>query len=180
MGAGRAGDLFARAFASLAATPRELDAAVGAMDDDEARWRPESGGWSIVEIVCHLADEDRTDFRARLEATLAEPQVEWTPIDPERTAREQAFAERSLAAALADFHRERAASIEWLLRHRDGMDLDRAYEAPTLGVMRAGDLLLSWAAHDLLHLRQITKRRYQRLLGSGPAYRAAYAGDWTA
>jgi hypothetical protein len=39
---------------------------------DDYRWKPPDGAWSILEIVCHLADEEEIDFRARLESILTD------------------------------------------------------------------------------------------------------------
>jgi len=50
----------------LAAVPRE-----------DARWKPPSGAWSILEIINHLADEETRDFRARVSLTLGDPTAPW-------------------------------------------------------------------------------------------------------
>ena len=43
--------------------------------DGEYLWRPEPGKWTLLEIVCHLLDEEREDFRARVKHTLEHPKV---------------------------------------------------------------------------------------------------------
>ena len=47
-----------------------LPAVVQEVGHEDARWRPANGAWSVLEVVCHLADEEVEDFRARLESTL--------------------------------------------------------------------------------------------------------------
>lgn len=163
--------------ASLERFPGVLLATVGGMGAGEVRWRPPDGGWTLLEIVAHVADEETHDFRPRLESTLEDPSREWAPIDPERRVVERDFNAGHLAATLARFVSERSASIAWLRSLADP-DWARAHAHPSLGELRAGDLLLSWAEHDWLHLRQIAKRMYQLALRAGEGFDAGYAGPW--
>ena len=45
----------------------------------EARARPEPESWSVLEVVCHLYDEEREDFRQRLDIMLYRPDDKWPP-----------------------------------------------------------------------------------------------------
>jgi hypothetical protein len=40
--------------------------------------------------------------------------------------------------------------------------------------------MVSWCAHDALHLRQIAKRTFQMAQRDGGRFTADYAGDWKA
>src|SRR5258708_2473829 len=120
---------------------------VSGVSDADARFKPPSGAWSIVEIVCHLVDEDRDDFRKRLRLTLESPGTPWPPNDPEAWARDRKYQDRDLAKALADFASERAESMTWL-RSLGTVDWTTAYQHPKIGPVTAGELLVSWAAHD--------------------------------
>lgn len=148
---------------------------------DDARWRPEDGGWSILEVVRHLADEEAEDFRPRIESTLRDPSPPWKPIDPPAWAIERRYNDGDLAEAVERFTSRRADSIRWL-RGLGSPDFSRSYLHPRLpgGSIRAGDLLVAWAAHDALHLRQIAKRMYQFVGRDGGDYRPDYAGEWKA
>ncbi len=143
----------------------------------EARWRPGEGKWSVLEVVSHLADEEVEDFRTRLEYTLTRPGEAWPAIDPEGWASDRAYNEGDLAETLGRFLRERAASLRWLEGLADP-DWDCSFEHPQAGRLTAGDLLVSWTAHDLLHLRQISGVRYAALEAGAAPYAAAYAGRW--
>ncbi|MFN2103770.1 MAG: DinB family protein, partial [Candidatus Promineifilaceae bacterium] len=123
------------------------------VDDDQARWRPDADSWSILEVICHLLDEERKDFRVRLDITLHKPDETWPGIDPAGWMTEHNYNEQVLAASLQAFQEEREASLAWLKR-LEAPDWEASYEAPW-GTMRAGDLLASWVAHDLLHMRQL-------------------------
>jgi hypothetical protein len=70
--------------ASLERFGRMLPAIVRDVSADDSQWKPPDGAWSILEIVCHLADEEEFDFRARLELTLTEANVS---VDRERCRR---------------------------------------------------------------------------------------------
>ena len=56
-------------------------------------------------------------------------------------------------------------------------DGTREYRAP-FGPITAGDLLASWAAHDVLHSRQLAELRRARLLADTQPHRTQYAGEW--
>ena len=137
-----------------------LPAAVAGISPEDARWKPPDGAWSILEIVCHLHDEEIRDFRTRVRLTLEDPPRDWPPIDPEAWARDEKYNERDLAEMTAKWVAERRASIAWL-RSLKSPDWSRSRSHPSAGTLHAGDLLTSWAAHDALHLRQIAKRMFQ-------------------
>jgi len=157
-------------------------AAIGALTRDlgpaERDFRPEPGAWSIHDIVCHLLDEERDDFRLRLRLVLDDPGAEWPKIDPQNWPRLRNYPARVFGATLAAWQEERAASLDWLRSLRGvPLDLGRSHEMPW-GPLRAGDLLASWVAHDLLHLRQITARRFQSTAVGVEPYSTRYAGEW--
>jgi hypothetical protein len=156
---------------------RAFPALVDGLTDDELRWKPASGAWSILEIVCHLGDEEVDDFRTRLFSTLEDPAKQWPGIDPEGWAGHRRYNETDAAAALARFVQERARSIE-LLRALKDPNWSLTHHHPKFGPIAAGDLLASWAAHDALHLRQVAKRLFELAGRDAGAFRTAYAGEW--
>ena len=42
------------------------------VSQEQASWKPDPGTWSILEVINHLYDEERLDFRARLDSLLHE------------------------------------------------------------------------------------------------------------
>jgi hypothetical protein len=156
-----------------------LPAVVGGLLEADARWRPADGGWSILEIVTHLADEEVEDFRRRVELTLRDPDAPWPPIDPEGWAVERRYNDGKLSEAIDRFVSARRESLQWLAGLNDP-DWSKAHDHPQLGRLRAGDIFTAWVAHDALHLRQITKRLYQMTGRDGGEYGSDYAGGWTA
>lgn len=157
--------------------PGALHALLEGLDPECARWKPPSGAWSILEIVCHLGDEEVDDFRTRVRMTLEDPGRDWPPIDPEGWARERGYNERDLAERLARFASERTDSVEWL-RSLKQPDWSSERVHPKLGSMRAGDVMAAWAAHDALHLRQIAKRLHELAGVDAGGFDTEYAGRW--
>ena len=149
---------------------------VGGVGKEQARWKPVPERWSIVEVVNHLYDEEVEDFRQRLDYTLHRPGEEWPKIDPRGWVKERAYNERGLAESLRNFSRERERSLAWL-RELKGPDWGASQERPQ-GVLAAGDLLASWVAHDLLHVRQLTRLHYEYVALVAAPYGTKYAGDW--
>lgn len=172
-----------------AAAADQLGAHLGAItallvgvSDDRARWKPDPSQWSMLEVVNHLADEEVEDFRRRLDLTLFHPGEPWPGIDPQEWVVRRAYNQRRLPESLRRFVAERERSIEWL-RTLGRVDLDAACTHPKLGEIRAGDLLVSWLAHDLIHIRQLTRLHYRWLersaaLAQSPPYRLDYAGPF--
>lgn len=144
--------------------------------DQEAMRKPDPGSWSVLQVVCHLLDEERLDFRPRLEITLHHPGKKWTPIDPQGWVIARKYNERSLEDTLAEFLVERRLSLAWL-EGLSSPDWEREYEAP-FGRIKAGDLLVSWVLHDLLHVRQIIELKRSGILRLAGNYDGRYAGDW--
>lgn len=146
------------------------------VDGDAARWRPAPDAWSMVEVICHLLDEEREDFRVRLDLTLHHPEQEWPPIDPRGWVTARAYQERSIAEMLPAWRAERQRSIAWL-RGLASPDLSTARRDGDF-VMAAGDLLAAWVAHDVLHMRQLVELRYGLVRELAAPYAVDYAGDW--
>lgn len=147
------------------------------MSDEAQRWRPEPEAWSALEVLAHLADEEREDFRRRLDLTLHQPEADWPPIDPAGWVTERAYNAKAFDATLADFLTERRASVAWL-RGLAAPDWSRAKVHPVFGAMRAGGLATAWLAHDLLHIRQLVELRYAWLARAADPYEIGYAGEW--
>src|SRR5690606_34075308 len=93
------------------------------------------------------------------------------------TARD--YASRDPGESLARFLAERERSLQWL----DGLEvgateLDRPKLRPSGEAFTARELIGAWAAHDLLHVRQITKLRYDFLAREVAPLTLEYAGKW--
>ena len=164
------------ALTRLASTRDAIASLVRATAAGQAHWKPEPTKWSVLEVICHLADEEREDFRTRIRRTLEDPALPWPAIDPPRWVEERGYASRQLGDALDDFLTEREASLSWLETcEMDG--LGKIHNHPSLGPMSVGDLLASWVAHDLLHIRQLARLHHEFLDHEDP-HAIGYAGGW--
>jgi hypothetical protein len=165
------------AITRLSHTAETIQSLVHHVGREQAVWKPSTNEWSILEVVNHLADEENEDFRKRFDLTLNTSDALWPGIDPPRWARDRSYNTRDLAASLERFLLERDKSITWL-KGLSAPDLERTHVQPPLGSIRAGDLLASWVAHDLLHIRQLTRLHYGWLERTLAPYDVSYAGDW--
>lgn len=168
----------ASAIESLARFPKVLTTLTESLGEEICAFAPESTDWSILQIVCHLADEEEFDFPVRIQLTL-NGGGQWPPIDPEGWASERNYANQNLREQLDRFTQLRERSLtELAAQHWDDNAWNRSYQHELLGTLSAGDLLHSWAAHDILHLRQISKRLYQYNETQAADYSTRYAGNW--
>lgn len=157
-------------------TAQTIRSLVSGWSDEEARWRPDEASWSVLEVVNHLLDEEREDFRARVDLILHRPGETWFPIDPEGWVMERGYNRRGLKKSLQDFLTAREESLDWL-RSLESPEWDRRFEAP-FGRIRAGDVMAAWAAHDLLHTRQLVELKWTCLAHQIEPYDVRYAGEW--
>jgi DinB superfamily len=160
----------------LAANVNVIESLARNLSAEQARWKPQPDKWSILEVVNHLYDEEREDFRARLDLLLHQPDQRWVPIDPPKWAVEREYNRRDPGQSLESFLQERRISIEWLMSLKNPR-FENKYEHPK-GVISAGDLLASWVAHDLLHIRQLARLHWDYLNSASAPYRTGYAGKW--
>jgi hypothetical protein len=153
-----------------------IRALVQGVPDDQARWKPSPDDWSTLEVVHHLCDEEIEDFRRHLDHILFHADQPWPRIDPGGWVTQRRYNQQDPAAVLAKFLAARQESLAWLA----GLDAPdwNATVAMPWGSLTAGDMLASWAAHDLLHLRQLVELHYAWTRQAVAPYSVEYAGDW--
>lgn len=146
------------------------------IDPDQAHFRPGPEDWSMVEVINHLYDEEKEDFRQRLDTILHQPGAPLPPINPEAWVEERGYNERDLQPSLEDFLRERQSSLAWL-RNLQDPDWDNTFTSGEFSI-KAGDVLVSWVAHDQLHMRQLVEIHRALTLNAFAPYQVEYAGQW--
>jgi len=159
--------------AQHAAAARAL---VQGLTDVQAHTRPEPESWTVVEVLCHLLDEEREDFKVRIGYALHRPGETAPDIRPDKWVTERRYNEQDLVISLEGFLRERELSLAWL-RSVSSANWEATYSTPR-GPVSAGDLLAAWVAHDILHLRQLVELRWALLTQALAPYSVAYAGEW--
>lgn len=163
--------------AALEANAPAIVALARAMPPDRARWRPSPDEWSTLEVINHLADEEREDFRLRLDTLLHRPGETPPPIEPSGWVVARAYNQRDPEESILRFLTERRDSLAWL-RTLTAPDWSRSWQHPSGFGLRAGDLLVAWAAHDLLHLRQLVELQYRCRAADATPFEVGYAGPW--
>lgn len=144
--------------------------------EEEYRWKPSPDKWCLLEIVCHLYDEEREDFRTRTKSTLETPEQALPMFDPVAWVTERKYIEQDYQQRLANFISERTQSVNWL-RSLEKPNWQNAFQHPRLGPLSAHHFLSNWLAHDYLHIRQATKIKYGylKVITSNDL---SYAGNW--
>jgi hypothetical protein len=146
------------------------------INQDESQIKPNAESWSFLEVVCHLYDEEREDFREHLDFILHRQNEEWHQIDPEGWVIERKYNEQRFAEIQEKFFVERKQSLEWL-RGLPNPNWETRYTSQ-YGSVSAGEMFACWIAHDNLHIRQLVELRRNRVERITKPYEIQYAGDW--
>ncbi|MEZ5064496.1 MAG: DinB family protein [bacterium] len=144
-------------------------------DLEMLRTRPAPERWSPLEILAHLRDEEKEDFRERARCAVEGRPID-KGIDPVGWVTSRQYNEMDPGAVFLDWSSERADSCRWLST-LTLEDLEKTVDHPRGGTMKAGDFITAWRVHDLLHLRQFATTMAQLWAARLAGYRADYAGD---
>lgn len=167
---------FPTLYQELVDSTEMIRALLKGIDQEQAQVRPEADSWSILEVLCHLYDEEREDFREHLDFILHRQNEEWHVIDPQGWVTERKYNEQNFLEMQDRFFAERELSLEWLNGLAD-IDWDITYTSE-YGSMSAGEMFSCWAAHDNLHIRQLVELRRARIERITQPYPVGYAGEW--
>lgn len=149
---------------------------INGIGQEQAQVKPDADSWSILEVICHLHDEEREDFREHLDFILNRQNEEWHVIDPQIWVTERKYNEQDFVQMQEKFFAERRKSLEWLKR-LENVDWNTKYTSE-YGSMSAGEMLSCWVAHDNLHIRQLVELRRAYIKRITQPYEIQYAGDW--
>ena len=139
-------------------------------------WKQNEKKWCLLEIICHLHDEECEDFRARVKYVLELPSEPPAPINPVGWVKERKYIEQDYNTMLTKFLNERKKSIAWL-NQLNSPKWNNVYAHPELGELTAKMFLTNWLAHDYIHIRQIIKLKYD-YLKQITNKNLDYAGEW--
>lgn len=161
----------------LDANHKTFEGLLAVSDATEITWRPADKKWCLLEIACHLYDEEREDFRARLKYTLETPNEKLPSIDPVGWVTSRHYMDQDYDQTVSNFLAERKQSVEWLLSLKSPA-WKNAHHHHKFGPLSAEMFLANWLAHDYLHIRQILKLRYHYLKHTATEVKLKYAGEW--
>lgn len=139
-----------------------LETTVAALDervarhDEAALRRPEAPGkWSVAAVLQHLADSEIV-VGYRLRVTLAQDAPQIPGYDQDRWADRLGYADASPADAISQLRALREINLR-IWRRLGPEDFRRYGHHAERGVETVDQLLRLYAAHDLVHLRQIDR-----------------------
>ncbi|MFN0180880.1 MAG: DinB family protein [Gemmatimonadales bacterium] len=157
----------------LQATPTALEAIIGGLSEEIYLSNEGPDTWSPREVVAHLVEAERALWIPRAKSILENGEAA-TFVEFDRVAHRLWMSRHSRRELLEMFRRERTRSLVALEAWGDLSDrLDERGLHPDFGPVTLGQLLSTWAVHDLSHLRQIvrvTARQFAEEVGPWRKY----------
>jgi hypothetical protein len=141
----------------LSRTPGLLDVWLRDLPDEWIRTNEGENTFSAFDVVGHLIHGERTDWMPRARMILQYGDTR--PFEKfDRLAQNRESQGKSLGELLDTFATLRAQNLDDLRRmNLQPSDLERRGLHPELGPVTLGQLLATWAAHDLTHIHQISR-----------------------
>ena len=141
----------------LTRTPATLDALLRDLPESWTHRNEGSGTWTVFDVIGHLIEGEKTDWIPRAKLILQYGASK--PFEKfDRTAQERDSRGKSLGELLDQFTLLRSRNIaELRALNLNDAQLALPGRHPALGSVTLGQLLATWAAHDLTHLHQISR-----------------------
>lgn len=135
------------------------------LSEEELRWRPGEGEWSLKEIAAHLRDAEELAL-AQINAFVSGSSSPLPAWDVDVLPQERDYQREDIALLLASFRgmRRETAYLLWGLTEGDW---GQAAEHPYRGSVTLGEIAREMAQHDLEHLWQV-RRLKERLREAVP------------
>jgi DinB family protein len=159
--------------AILGRTPAALRALLSGLPEPWLTASEGEGTFSPRDVLGHLIHGEKTDWIPRVELILGSGDTRpFVPFD--RFGFRDAIRGRSIGDLLDEFEALRTQNLETLRTLGPG-GRELAYKGlhPELGPVTLGQLLATWAVHDLNHIGQIVRvmsRQYEVEVGPWKAY----------
>jgi DinB superfamily len=152
----------------LAGTPGALRATLGGLSETWLEADEGPGTWSPWQALAHLRHIEERDWLGRIDTILVHgAEEDLGPVD--REGGFERFARWGVGRVLDRFEGLRAENLRAFDElHLGPEDLMRVGRHPELGEVTLGQLLATWAVHDLNHESQIVKtlaKRYREAVG---------------
>jgi len=161
------------ALAILRQTPRTVGALLDGLPEDLLGANEGPDTFSPRDVVGHLVFGEETDWVPRIRIILEHgPRRPFTPFD--RTGFRAAYAGVGTAELLDRFASLRGSNLAFVRDlHLTPEKLALPGTHPELGAVTLGQLLSTWAVHDLGHVTQISRvlaKQYRDEVGPWRAY----------
>lgn len=134
--------------------PAVLQAFVSGLPEATVKRADANGGWSAYEILAHLVSAERTNWIQRIEHIVTHGESRRLATF-DRTPQPEG---RTVPDLLQEFAALREHNLE-ILRNRNltEVDLSKTGLHAVAGSVTVGNLIATWAAHDLTHLHQLSR-----------------------
>jgi hypothetical protein len=151
----------------LEATPAILRGLMCEISEEDARWKPAEGRFSIAEVLAHLSHSEGHCYRTRLDRFLAEEMPEFEPDDAQMHL--HLYKDGDPEEDFGHFEDQRETNVE-LLRGLPAEAGSRKARHRAAGEITLAQMLHEWAMHDIGHIRQVAElvRARKYLAGAGP------------
>ena len=163
---------------SLAQGPRIVEGLIAAAPREALTWREAPGTWNIVEVLCHVADGEITDWMPRLELILSGG-GRFAPFDREGGfTRYRGWTAEALVGEFGQLRRANLEKLETLNLSASHLALRGVH--PEFGPVTLEQLLACWATHDMAHIAQISRlltRAFGRQVGPWKKYFSLLQGE---
>lgn len=146
--------------AEIAALPARLEAVVSNLDDVQLDTPYRTGGWTVRQVVHHLADSHMNAY-IRMKLALTEDRPRFKTYEQDEWARlpDSTLPLAPSLSILRGLHERWATLLEGLPAEEIWA---RVGEHPESGSVTLDDLLASYTAHGARHVRQIADLRAAR------------------
>jgi len=141
----------------LARTPSALEALLRDLPETFTHRNEGENTWSAFQIVAHLIQAEKSNWIMRTKWLLEFGETQaFAPFV--RQPDDGKISGKSLAQILGEFAWLRSENLDALRAlNLKPSDLEKRGLHPALGTVKLGELLATWAAHDLTHLHQLTR-----------------------
>lgn len=136
-------------------TPEQLRRIIASASAEELSTPEADGKWSMLQVIQHLADSELVgSFRFRMVLSHDRPAI--AGYDQDLWADRLRYQDANIENALSEFTTLRHANLR-LLERASPNDLDRVGIHAERGEESLAHMMRLYAAHDLVHLRQLAR-----------------------
>jgi len=141
----------------LASAPAKLNTLVAPLTEQQLRWRPAGGEWSMKEVLCHLRDHARI-YHERMRWVAGEDNPTLPNWDEQAAVRVGGYQDTVTEAILPAYTKARLALVDLL----SALELEALLRSGTHSVdgpLTLEGLITSTMNHDRDHLAQLRRLR---------------------
>ena len=162
-----------KSYQILERTPSVLRILLSDLSDDWVQGNEGPETFSPYDVIGHLIQGEKTDWRDRATTILEYGTAEsFVPFD--RFAQFEESKGKSLQQLLEEFEDLRKDNLNWLRSlNLTETDFVKKGTHPELGEVTLKQLLSTWVAHDLTHIAQVTRvmaKQYKEEMGPWIGY----------